>query len=27
MLEEWSKTKKAPQHAQWLHVDPGSLAE
>ena len=19
MLEEWSKTKKAPQHAQWLH--------
>lgn len=27
MLEEWSKTKKAPKHAQWLHVDPGSLAE
>ena len=27
MLEEWSRTKKAPQHAQWLHVDPGSLAE
>ncbi len=27
MLEEWSQTKKAPQHAQWLHVDPGSLAE
>lgn len=19
MLEEWSKTKKAPQHARWLH--------
>lgn len=27
MLEEWSRTKKAPQHAQWLHVDPGSLIE
>ena len=27
MLEEWSRTKEAPQHAQWLHVDPGSLAE
>lgn len=27
MLEEWSQTKKAPKHAQWLHVDPGSLAE
>lgn len=27
MLEEWSRTKKAPKHAQWLHVDPGSLAE
>ncbi len=22
MLEEWSRTKKAPQHAQWLHIDP-----
>ena len=20
MLEEWSKTKKAPQHADWLHA-------
>jgi DNA-binding FadR family transcriptional regulator len=19
MLEEWSKTKKAPRHAAWLH--------
>jgi hypothetical protein len=19
MLEEWSKTKKAPQHADWVH--------
>ncbi|MBM3931105.1 MAG: VOC family protein, partial [Sphingomonadales bacterium] len=19
MLEEWSKTKKAPQHAAWMH--------
>lgn len=27
MLEEWSQTKKAPRHAEWLHVDPGSLAE
>ena len=27
MLEEWSRTKKAPKHAQWLHVDPGSLTE
>jgi len=27
MLEEWNRTKKAPKHAQWLHVDPGSLAE
>lgn len=27
MLEEWSRTKKAPNHARWLHVDPGSLAE
>jgi glyoxylase I family protein len=22
MLEEWSQTKKAPRHADWLHVDP-----
>lgn len=22
MLEEWSITKKAPAHAQWLHIDP-----
>lgn len=21
MLDEWSKTKKAPQHAAWLHED------
>ena len=27
MLAEWDQTKKAPQHAQWLHIDPGSLAE
>jgi len=19
MLEEWSKTKKAPKHAEWMH--------
>lgn len=23
MLEEWSKTKKAPQHAAWLHDGTG----
>jgi glyoxylase I family protein len=22
MLDEWSLTKKAPRHADWLHVDP-----
>lgn len=22
MLEEWSRTKKAPRHADWLHVKP-----
>ena len=22
MLEEWSKTKKAPRHAEWLHKEP-----
>jgi glyoxylase I family protein len=23
MLEEWSRTKKAPKHADWLHIEPG----
>jgi len=23
MLEEWSRTKKAPRHAGWLHREPG----
>lgn len=27
MLEEWSRTKQAPQHARWLHIEPGSLSE
>ncbi len=27
MLDEWARTKKAPRYADWLHVDPGSLAE
>jgi glyoxylase I family protein len=27
MLDEWAATKKAPRHADWLHVDPGSLVE
>jgi glyoxylase I family protein len=22
MLDEWSKTKRAPRHADWLHKDP-----
>ncbi len=22
MLQEWSETKKAPRHADWLHIDP-----
>ncbi len=22
MLDEWAQTKKAPRHADWLHVDP-----
>lgn len=22
MLEEWSRTKRAPRHAQWLHQEP-----
>ena len=22
MLEEWSRTKRAPRHAAWLHTDP-----
>jgi catechol-2,3-dioxygenase len=24
MLEEWNETKKAPKHADWLHVEPAS---
>ena len=24
MLEEWSQTKKAPKHADWLHIEPAS---
>jgi glyoxylase I family protein len=23
MLDEWNATKKAPKHADWLHIDPG----
>ena len=26
MLQEWSETKKAPRHADWLHVDPDKRA-
>jgi len=22
MLDEWSRTKQAPRHAAWLHIDP-----
>jgi glyoxylase I family protein len=25
MLEEWSQTKKAPRHADWLNVEPAEL--
>ena len=24
MLEEWSQTKRAPRHAEWLHKDPAT---
>jgi catechol 2,3-dioxygenase-like lactoylglutathione lyase family enzyme len=24
MLEEWSRTKRAPRHAEWLHKDPAA---
>ena len=24
MLEEWSRTKRAPRHADWLHREPGA---
>ncbi len=27
MLDEWSRKKRAPHYADWLHVDPGSLTE
>jgi catechol 2,3-dioxygenase-like lactoylglutathione lyase family enzyme len=26
MLEEWSRTKRAPRHAAWLHTDPDARA-
>lgn len=26
MLQEWSATKKAPRHADWLHIDPDKLS-
>jgi len=26
MLQEWSETKKAPRHADWLHVDPDKMS-
>jgi glyoxylase I family protein len=26
MLQEWSETKKAPRHADWLHIDPDKQA-
>jgi lactoylglutathione lyase len=26
MLEEWSKTRKAPKHAAWMHAPAGELA-
>lgn len=24
MLDEWSRTKRAPRHAEWLHEEPGA---
>jgi len=24
MLDEWSRTKRAPRHAEWLHKEPGT---
>jgi catechol 2,3-dioxygenase-like lactoylglutathione lyase family enzyme len=24
MLDEWSRTKKAPRHAEWLHQEPAA---
>jgi catechol 2,3-dioxygenase-like lactoylglutathione lyase family enzyme len=24
MLDEWSQTKRAPRHAEWLHKEPGA---
>jgi len=24
MLQEWSRTKRAPRHAEWLHKEPGA---
>jgi len=26
MLEEWSRTKRAPRHAPWLHQDPDATS-
>ena len=26
MLEEWSRTKRAPRHADWLHEQAGGAA-
>ncbi len=27
MLEEWSRTRRAPRHAAWLHERPSKLAQ
>ena len=27
MLEEWSRTKKAPRHADWLHQEAGNAGD
>lgn len=26
MLQQWSETKKAPRHADWLHVEPDNVS-
>ena len=27
MLEEWSRTRRAPRHAAWLHEDPAERGD
>jgi len=27
MLEEWTRTRRAPRHAAWLHAEPGGVTD